>query len=134
MANESLNKASFYNGETIAGQIVITVDTEDPAVPALDVLNAGLQFILKYPDTPDSEAIANLTVGSGITIISNTSTIIEATYQIPGTLTQNILPSGTDKAVSLDYEINISYQNDTENSDVLEIGSIKIKPRVKTTF
>lgn len=134
MANEALNKSSFYNGETISGEITITVDIDDPAVPAIDVLNAGLQFILKEPNKTDAEAIANLTVGNGITVISNSNTLITATYSIPGVLTRDLLPPANEKSVTLEYEINITYTDDSQNSDVLEIGSIKIRPRVKDNF
>lgn len=130
---ENLNKATFFNGETITGSFTITVPTESPPVPPINVLNAGLQFLLKLPNTADNEALANLTVGNGITITSNTSSLIEGTYEIPGTATREVLPTGRDTSVSLDYELLITYDGDT-NFDVLEIGSLKIKPRVKTEF
>lgn len=129
----ALDKSSFYNGETIAGSFTITAPETTPPEIAVSILNAGLQLILKVPGETDANAIANLSIGSGITIVSQTATLITATYVIPGTATQTIIPTGRETSVALRYEINITYDNDT-NSDVLEIGSVKIKPRVRTDF
>lgn len=136
MANAILNKSKHYKGEAIKGSFIITVDTEEPAIPAIDVLNAGLQLIIKksYEDS-DANAIADLSVGSGITVTQNTSTLYSCTYEIPGSVTQDLVSSDSrNSVVELVYEINITLNGET-NSDVLEIGTLRIETkRVKSTF
>lgn len=134
--NNPLDKSKFFIGESIRGRLVVSVDETDPPVPAIDLLNSGLQLIIKkdFSDT-DAEAIANLTIGNGITVVSSTSVLFECDYVIPGESTRNITaPSARNTSVDLYYEVNITYQGST-NSDVLETGKIKIETeRVKTTF
>jgi hypothetical protein len=135
MANSLLNKSKHFIGEAIKGSFVITVDEEDPAIPEIDVLNASLQFIVKKSyDDADSDALVNLTIGDGITVISNTSVLYTCTYEIPGSATQNLSTTGRDTIVELVYEINCTYDGESD-SDVLETGILKMDTkRVKTTF
>jgi len=135
MANSLLNKSKHFVGEAIKGSFIITVDSEDPPVPAISLSSAALQLIVKksYSDA-DSAAIANLSVGSGITVVINTSTLYNCTYVIPGSATRDLVSSGRDTIVELYYEIGCTYSGETD-SDVLETGIIKIETRrVKSTF
>jgi hypothetical protein len=134
MANSLLNKSTHYIGEVITGQFIITVDTETPAVPAIDVLAASLQMIIKDDVyNSDAEALAVLTVGDGLTVTENTSTLYDVIYKIDGDVTSNLeAPTPRENKVVLYYEINITYSGETY-SDVLEIGTINIRTdRVKT--
>lgn len=136
MPNSTLNKSTHFLGELITGTIVISVDTEDPADPPIDILNAGLQMIVKENFTDsDEDALANLTIGNGLEITSNTSTLYDVVYRIPGSATQDLTaPSDRDSKREIYYEINITFDGEVD-SDVLEIGTIKIETRrVKSDF
>lgn len=131
MSNDNLDKATFWIGEPIVGYFLVTVDTVDPAVPSIDILNAGLEFIVK--NKADTLPLITLTIGNGLTIVENTSILYNVVYRIPGSITSNLVaPSARENTVTLFYELNITYGGETE-SNVLESGTIKIRTdRVKT--
>lgn len=136
MANAELNKSTWYVSEPISGHFIISVDEEDPAIPSIDILNSGLEFILKDDKSKaDSEALAVLTIGNGLEVIENTSILYNVVYKIPGAATRNVKPvNPRDTSVTLFFELNITYLNETE-SNVLETGTIKLRvDRVKSTF
>lgn len=134
MANSALNKSKWFLGEPISGHFIITVDEEEPAIPSIDILGSSLEFLLKDDKSkPDSEALAILTIGDGLTVVSNTSVLYNVVYRIPGSVTSGLVaPSARDTVVTLYYEINNTYDDETE-ANVLESGTIKIETdRVKT--
>lgn len=123
-----LNKATYYKGEAIRGHFEITVDQADPAIPAINLLNAGLEMILKLNKTDsDASALAILTVDNGLEVVENTEILYTVVYRIPGNTTATITPlSEKDNFRTIYYEINITYDGEVD-SDVLEIGTIKIR-------
>lgn len=123
-----LNKATYYKGEAIRGHFEITVDQADPAIPSINLLNAGLEMILKLNKTDlDLDALAILTPGNGLEIIENTEILYTVVYRIPGSTTASITPlTEKDNFRTIYYEINITYDGEVD-SDVLEIGTIKIR-------
>lgn len=134
MSNAELNKSRHFIGESISGHFIISVDEEDPAIPSIDILEAGLEFIIKDDVfKPDSEALVILTVGDGLEVIENTQVIYNVIYRIPGIVTANFVPkSARETSVILYYEINCTFVGETE-SNVLETGTIVIQTnRVKT--
>lgn len=133
MANILLNKSRIWKSEAIRGRFVITVDEVDPAIPAIDILGASLEMIVKDDkNKPDSEALALLTVGDGLEVVENTSLLYEVIYRIPGSATANLVaPNERETSVPVYYEINLTLENE-EDSDVLESGTIRINTdRVK---
>ena len=134
MANSALNKSKHFLGEPISGHFIITVDEDDPAIPSIDILESSLEFIIKDDKSkPDSDALAVLTIGDGLTVVSNTSVLYNVVYRIPGSMTSSLVaPSARETVVTLYYEINITYDDETE-ANVLEAGTLKIETdRVKT--
>lgn len=123
-----LNKSTYWVGESIRGHFEITVDQLDPAIPPINLLNAGLEMIFKLNKTDlDSSALAILTVGDGLEIIENSEFVYTATYRVPGSATASITStSDRETARTIYYEINITYDGE-QDSDVLEVGSIKIR-------
>ena len=133
MANILLNKSRIWKNESIRGRFVVTVDEVDPAIPAIDILDASLEMILKDDkNKPDSQALAVLTVGDGLTVVENTSLLYEVIYNIPGSATANLVaPSERETSIPVYYEINLTLDGE-DDSDVLESGSFTVRlDRVK---
>lgn len=132
--NSNLDKSTWWIGEPISGYFIVSVDEIDPAIPSIDILNAGLEFIVKDNKAKsDDEALAFLTVGNGLEVVSNTDVLYNVIYRIPGSATADLeAPTVRDTSVTLYYELNITYSGETE-SNVLEVGTIKIRlDRVKS--
>jgi hypothetical protein len=131
-----LNKSVYYKGEAIRGHFEILVDQTDPAIPSINLLNANLEMILKLNKTDlDVDALAILTPGDGLEVIENTEVLYTVIYRIPGSTTAPITPlTEKDNFRTIFYEINITYDGDVD-SDVLEIGTIKIRTdRIKEIY
>lgn len=134
MPNAELNKSKHFVGEPITGHFIITVDEEDPAIPSIDILESSLEFLIKDDKSKsDEDSLAILTIGDGLTVVSNTSVLYNVVYRIPGSVTSSLVaPSARETVVTLYFEINIIYDDETE-ANVLESGTIKIETnRVKT--
>ena len=134
MANSKLDKSTWWAGEPIAGNFIITVDQEDPAIPSIEILGSSLEFIIKDDKLKlDSDALAILTIGNGLEVVENTQFLYNVIYRIPGSMTSNLTPANArDPNITLFYEINLVY-NDNDESSVLESGTLRIKTdRVKT--
>ncbi len=131
----NLNKSKHYRGEKIKGEFKLTILPEDPLSLVTDLTGTTFQFILKKKlNDLDSQSLANLTLGQGLSIISSTPTEFKVEYLIPGNATSNLVGTERQPIVEIYYEINATYLGETY-SDVLEIGSIKIDTnRVKQTL
>lgn len=128
MPNSLLDKSTFYKGEPIVGHFIITVDEEDPAIPSIEILNSSLEFVIKDDKLKsDSEALLTLTVDDGLEVVSNTPSLYNVNYRIPGSLTADLEPANArDTTITLFYKIKIIYEDETE-FNVLESGTIKFR-------
>ena len=131
----SLNKSEHYKGERIKGKFTITVLPSDPLSLVTDLSGTTFQLLVKAKTSdPDSSALANLTVGSGISILSSATNEFEIEYTIPGSATKDLEGTERNPIIEILYELNATYSGETY-SDVLEKGVIKINTsRVKTTL
>ena len=124
----SLNNSTWYKGEDIEGQLTLTVLPADPLSAITDLTGTTFQLIVKSSkDDLDSQALADLSLGNGLTLISGTADTYLLDFLIPGSATENLTPATTrDSVVKIEYEINATYPGRTY-SDVLEVGTIKVE-------
>lgn len=129
--NKNLNGSKHAKGEAIKGYFTLSYDVSDPPIPAVDLLNSTLQFIGKN-DLSESNALFDLSIGNGLTIISETSNSIEVEYEIPASSTSALEPptgvASTDVIVY--YEVWINYAGDTAGPDRVGSGKIKIDTQI----
>jgi hypothetical protein len=131
----TLRNSTFFKGENISGKVTVTVLPDDPLSLITDLTGTTFQLLVKSKiSDPDSSALANLTVGSGMSILSSAINEFEIEYTIPGSATSSLEGTERNPIVGILYEFNATYSGETY-SDVLEKGVIKIDTsRVKTTL
>lgn len=131
----SLNKSQHFKGENISGEFTVTVLPDNPLSLITDLSGTVFQVLVKQNiSDADTAALANLTVGSGLTITSSSTNEFKVSYIIPGSSTLSLTGTDRNSIVEIYYEINATYSGETY-SDVLEKGTIKIDTsRVKQTL
>lgn len=124
----SLNSSKHYRGENISGRFQLTVEPDNPLSLITDLTGSVFQLIVKKTlQDEDENALANLTLGQGLTIITDEESSQILDFEIPGSSTSSISSENSRTTiVEIHYELNVTYPNKI-SKDVLEIGKIKIE-------
>jgi len=120
------NNRERFTGEDLNGSFSIDI-TELPGSEQPTLTDIDLRLIGKTAlSLPDADAVFDLGVGSGITILSNTAGVVSGTWAIDGGLTANLRPSGTATRVVIQYEF-LAYYTGNDDPVVLERDSFQLR-------
>ena len=120
------NNRERFTGEDLNGSFSIEI-TALPGSDQPSLTNIALRMIGKVSlSDPDSAAIFDLAVGTGLTISTNVAGVVTGRWAIDGGRTANLRPTGTATRVVVQYEF-LAYYTGNDDPVVLERNSFQLR-------
>lgn len=115
-----------FVGEPIEGPFSVDITTL-PGSDQPDLSDITLRMIGKTSlSLPDADAVFDLGVGTGLTIVSNVDDVVLGRWEVDGDRTANLRPSGTATRVVIQYEF-LAYYTGRNDPVVLERDSFQLR-------